>query len=104
VSYQVGQRRTELGIRMALGASRSSVLGLVVGQGLRLAVLGAAIGLALALLSARAMRSMLYGIGPLDLPTYAAVVLLLVSIALAASAVPAWRASRTDPQLALRAE
>ena len=104
ISYQVTQRTPELGIRMALGASRGAVMRLVVGQGLRLAVLGAVVGLAGALMAARVMRSMLYGIGPTDVPAFATGALLLVLIAAAACAVPAWRASRIDPQQALRAE
>jgi putative ABC transport system permease protein len=87
---------------MALGAGASEVLGLVVGEAMGVAAAGAAAGLAGALLLTRLMRSVLYGVRPGDPPTYAAVAVLLLAIACAASYVPARRAARIDPVEALR--
>jgi predicted permease len=104
ISYSVAQRTREIGIRMALGARREEVLHLIVGQGACLALAGVAVGLVGALLLTRLMSSLLYGVGPADPSTYFAVALLLVLVAIAASYVPARRAMRVDPVVALRYE
>jgi putative ABC transport system permease protein len=104
ISYSVAQRTREIGIRMALGARQQEVLLLIVGQCARLAFLGVAVGLAGALLLTRLMSSLLYGVGAADPATYASVAILLVVVALAASYLPARRAMRMDPAIALRHE
>ena len=100
----VAQRTREIGVRMALGAPAGSVVRLVVGQGMRLALLGAAFGVAGALLLGRVIAGMLFGVGAHDPGTFAAVVAVLLGAALVACWVPARRASRVDPLIALRAE
>jgi putative ABC transport system permease protein len=102
ISYSVSQRSHEIGIRMALGATASNIRGLVVGQGIKLTAIGAAIGLAGGLLIARTMKSLLYGIGPTDPATYLGVTLLLGAIAWLASYIPAHQASKVDPMRTLR--
>jgi len=104
VAYSVVQRTHEIGIRMALGAQPRDVLRLVVAQGLRPAVLGVGLGLAAAFVSARAIASMLFGVSPADAMTFAAVAVLLLGVALFACWVPARRAMRVDPMVALRYE
>jgi putative ABC transport system permease protein len=104
ISYSVAQRTREIGIRMALGARRQEVLLLIIGQSARLALLGVAIGLAGGLLLTRLMASLLYGVGSSDPATYAGVAILLLVVALAASFLPARRAMRMDPAIALRHE
>ncbi len=104
ISYSASQRTHEIGIRMALGASRSEVLRLVVLDGLKLTLLGIGIGLAVALALARLMSSLLYGVAPRDPSTLAGVAIVLALVALLASYIPARRAMRVDPMTALRYE
>ena len=104
ISYSVSRRTREIGIRVALGADRRQVLSLIVGQSARLALLGVAIGWAGALVLTRAMSSLLYGVGARDPQTYVCVGALLMLVALAASYIPARRATRVDPLVALRYE
>jgi putative ABC transport system permease protein len=104
ISYSVGQRTREIGVRMALGAQRRNVLGLVLGQGARLAGLGIAIGLVAAIGVTRLMASLLFGVAPRDPLTFFAVPVLLMAIALLACYIPARRAMRVDPMVALRYE
>ena len=104
MSYSVAQRTRELGVRVALGAPRRRVLQLVLGQGMRLALAGGAIGLAAALGLSRLISSQLFGVPPADPLTYASVSALLATVALAATLVPALRATRIDPMEALREE
>ena len=104
MSYSVSRRTHEIGIRMSLGASQSDVLVLVVRQGMLLALAGSAVGIAGALVLSRLMTSLLYGVAPNDPITFAAVSSLLVIVALAASYIPARRAMRVEPMVALRHE
>ncbi len=104
ISYTASQRTHEIGIRMALGANPFQVLRLVLRQGLILTCIGVAIGLAAALAATRVLSVMLYGVSPTDPLTFASIVTLLVSVALAACWIPARRAMRVDPMVALRYE
>jgi putative ABC transport system permease protein len=104
MAYSVAQRTSEIGVRMALGAQTSNVLGLVLGEGLRLALLGAAIGLAGSFFAARLLSGMLFGVTPSDPFTFASVAVVLVAVAMVACYVPARRATRVDPLVALRYE
>ena len=104
ISYSVSQRSHELGIRMALGASSQDVFRLVVGQGLKMTLLGLVAGVAAALVLGRFLSALLYGVTAYDLPTYAAVTLVLGAVALLACYLPARRATRVDPMVALRYE
>ena len=104
LSYQVTRRTHEIGIRLALGAQRSDVLRLVIRQGAILAVLGAVIGIAAALAVTRYLQSFLFGVKPSDPVTIIAVAFGLIAVALLASYIPARRAMKTDPMVALRYE
>jgi putative ABC transport system permease protein len=104
LSYAVRRRAGEIGIRMALGAQRSDVLRLVVGHGLRLTLVGLAIGIAGAFAVTRLMAKLLFGVAPTDAVTFVAVTALLCGIALLACVIPAYRATRVDPLVALRYE
>jgi ABC-type antimicrobial peptide transport system permease subunit len=104
LAFAVTQRTREIGIRMALGAATGSVRSLVIRSALKLVGLGLAIGFGLAVALTRLLRGMLHGLSPTDPLTFAAIALLLVAVALAASYGPAWRATRIDPLEALRAE
>lgn len=107
MAYAVSQRTQEMGIRLALGASPRALLGMVVGQGMRLTIIGLAIGLALALAafgSIGAMRTLLPGISPLDPITFVTVPLILAAVAALAAWIPARRAGKVDPLVALRYE
>jgi predicted permease len=104
MAYVVGQRSNEIGLRMALGASSRSVLGLILSQGLVLASWGLALGLAAAVATARLLTTMLFQVKPNDTQVYLAVAVLLGIVALLASYVPARRASKIDPLVAIRQE
>jgi putative ABC transport system permease protein len=104
VAYSVAQRTRELGIRMALGAQRKDVLKLVLRKGLVLVALGSAIGLVACYWLARLVSNQLYGVSPFDPATLVSVALLLASVALLASYIPARRATKVDPLVALRYE
>ncbi len=104
VAYSVSQRTHEIGLRMALGAGRSDVLKLVVGQGLVLTLVGVAFGVSGAIALTRYLQSFLYGVGPLDRPTFVVVSAALSAVALLASYIPARRATKVDPMVALRYE
>jgi len=104
MSYSVAQRTHELGIRIALGANRSDILKLILGQGLRISLVGLVVGLAIALGVTRVIAAMLYGVKPTDPVTFGGVSVLLTAVALLASYLPARRAAKVEPLVALRYE
>jgi putative ABC transport system permease protein len=104
LAYTVAQRTSEIGIRMALGAQRSSVLRLVVGNGLGLTMIGVAIGVVGAIIATRTLDSLVFGVSTKDPTVFALVALALTVVAATAAAVPALRASRVDPIVALRSD
>ena len=104
MSYTVAQRTREIGVRVALGATRRDVMRLIVGQGARIAAAGAVIGLGGALIAARLLRSQLFGVGPADPATLVSIVVLLSVAVIIASAIPAFRAASIHPTEALREE
>ncbi len=104
LSYMVTERRREIGIRVALGAARSHVLTQIMKQGLQVTAMGVAIGLGGALVVNRLIASLLFGVQPTDIVTIAFVIATITAIAVLASWLPAWRASRVDPNVVLRDE
>ena len=99
----VTERTREIGVRTALGATRTDIVGMVVRQAMGLTALGVVVGVSGAAIASRAIATLLFGVSPLDLATYVGVVALLVVVAAVACWVPAWRAARVDPATALRA-
>jgi predicted permease len=104
VSFVVGRRTQEIGIRMALGAQRSNVLRMILGNGISLAITGVVIGMVAALVAAPLMRGLLNGVNPRDPMTFVAIALILLTATSVASWIPARRATRVDPNVALRCE
>jgi predicted lysophospholipase L1 biosynthesis ABC-type transport system permease subunit len=104
IAYSVAQRSRELGLRLALGATKRDVLGLVLGEGVRLTAVGVLAGLAGAFAAARLLRSQLYAVSPSDAAVYVGVALLTAAVALAATYMPARRATGIDPAVTLRGE
>jgi putative ABC transport system permease protein len=104
LSYMVTERRREIGVRIALGASRSSVIGLVMKQGLHATVIGVIVGVAGAFATNRMIASLLFGVHPTDAATMAAVIATISTVAAVACWLPGWRASRLDPNVVLRAD
>jgi ABC-type antimicrobial peptide transport system permease subunit len=104
IAYTVTRRTQEIGIRVALGADARAVVALIASEGWRLTAVGMLVGTAAALAAGRAMRSVLFGVSPADPATYIAVLTLYAAVACAALVVPARRALRVDPIVALRAD
>lgn len=104
IAYSVTQRTQEIGIRLALGAQRSAVLGMVVRQALALALAGVLIGALGAVFLTKLMTDLLFGVEPFDPLTFGGVAVGLTAVALLASYLPAWRATQVDPVIALRAD
>jgi ABC-type antimicrobial peptide transport system permease subunit len=104
ISYSVSLRAREIGVRMALGARNQQVVSLILSQGMRMTMLGLALGLMLTLLLSGLIAPLLYGVSPHDPMALAFAVGSLVIVTLLACVFPAWRAARTDPSIALRAD
>jgi ABC-type antimicrobial peptide transport system permease subunit len=104
ISYSVGRRTREIGVRMTLGASRGSIARLVVGEGVRLAVVGIGAGLAGAVVATRLIQGLLYGVPRLDPFAFGAGAIVLLAVAVVACVVPMWRATGVDPVIAVRTE
>jgi ABC-type antimicrobial peptide transport system permease subunit len=104
ISYVVNEQRREIAIRLALGAQKSTILKMVLRRGLGLAAGGAGLGLAAALIVSHLMAGLLYGVSPTDLPTFAGVTLVLTTVALSGSYIPALRAMRLDPITTLHSD
>jgi ABC-type antimicrobial peptide transport system permease subunit len=104
IGYNVAQRMHELGVRIALGARAGNIVRLIVGQGLAFAAAGAALGLTIALIAAPGVRPLLYKESPRDPTVFVLVAVVLLAVALVASLIPALRATRADPNVALRAD
>lgn len=104
MAYSVTERTREIGVRLALGAETGSVVGMMLRRGVSLTAMGLAIGLACSIALARLLASLIWGVGALDLQTFAGVSAALVGMALLASYVPARRAARVDPLISLRCE
>jgi len=104
LSGSVSERFREIGLRSALGATRADILALIVRQGMSMAGIGVAIGLSGAVIARRSLITLLFGVSSLDPFTYVGVIALLVAVSMIACAVPAWRAAKVDPMVALRYE
>jgi ABC-type antimicrobial peptide transport system permease subunit len=104
MSYNVSRRTREIGIRMAMGARRQEVLGLVLRESMLLVTVGIGIGLAAALAAGRLVTSQLFGLEPTDIPTIATAIFVMVTVSAIAGYLPARRAARVDPMVALRYE
>jgi len=104
ISYLVGQRTQELGIRLALGAQRRDIFRLVLSSGMKMALIGVVLGLLGALGLTRVISNLLYGVSATDIPTFAAIASLVVAVAALACLLPARRATKVDPLIALRYE
>ena len=104
IAYNVTQRTKEIGIRMALGAQRGKMLTMILRQSLTMAAIGIGVGLLGAFAATRLLSALLFGVGTTDLPTFAAVIILLGAAALFAAVLPARRAMKVDPVIALRYE
>jgi putative ABC transport system permease protein len=104
IAYAVSQRTREIGIRIALGAQKRDIFRMIVGHGLVLSLIGVAIGVTASLMLTRYLSSLLYGVSSTDPATFTSVVLLLITVALSACSIPAWRATKVDPLIALKCE